>query len=220
MRILLSIIAIVFAVAVALLAWLAARGPTEAQSKRIAAVLEDPAPPGEPAAYSPCASCHLHDGSGRPDGSIPQLNAQRRAVLENKLHRLRLGTLHIPVMDPFARAMSAAEVSEVARYLSELPLTEVSAAELTSAERASAASTFATQCAACHGLYGEGNDGVMASRLCGQYAGYLERRLDEFRSRARGAADAIMQGIVDTVPHEELRLVVGWLSEGEGCVEP
>lgn len=220
MRILLATVAIVFAGAVALFAWLAARGPTEAQSKRIAAVLEDPAPPGEPAAYSTCASCHLHDGSGRPDGSIPQLNAQRRAVLENKLHRLRLGTLHIPVMDPFARAMGPAEVSEVARYLSELPLTGASAADLTSAERASAASTFAQHCAACHGPNGEGNDGVMASRLCGQYAGYLERRLDEFRSGARGAADAIMQGVVDTVPDEQLRLVVAWLSHGEGCVGP
>ena len=220
MRILVAIVAIGFAAALALVAWLALRGPTEAQSKRIAAVLEDPAPADEPAAYAPCASCHLHDGSGRPDGSIPQLNAQRRAVLENKLHRLRLGTLHIPVMDPFARSMNAAEVSEVARYLSELPLTEASAAELTSAERASAASTFAQHCAACHGPNGEGNDGVMASRLCGQYAGYLERRLDEFRSGARGAADAIMQGIVDTVPNEDLRLVVGWLSAGEGCVGP
>ena len=220
MRILLATVAIVFAAVVALFAWLALRGPTEAQSKRIAAVLEDPAPPDEPAAYSPCASCHLHDGSGRPDGSIPQLNAQRRAVLENKLHRLRLGTLHILVMDPFARAIGAAEVGEIARYLSELPLKEASAADLKSAERARAASTFAQHCAACHGTNGEGNDGVMASRLCGQYAPYLERRLDEFHAGVRGAADAIMQGIVGTVPDEDLRLVVGWLSEGEGCVGP
>jgi cytochrome c553 len=220
MRILLGTVGIAFVAVIAFVAWLALRGPSEAQSKQIAAVLQDPAPPEEPTAYSPCASCHLHDGSGRPDGSIPQLNAQRRAVLENKLHRLRLGTLHVPVMDPFARAMSAPEVSEVARYLSDLPLIETSTAALPSEERALAASVFAQHCAACHGPNGEGSDGVMASRLCGQYVGYLERRLDEFQSGARGAADAIMQGIVDTVSDEELRLVASWLAEGQGCVAP
>ena len=213
-------VALVLAALLGLLAWLAARGPTEAQSQRIAAVLEDPAPPDEPAVYSPCASCHLHDGSGRPDGSIPQLNAQRRAVLENKLNRLRLGTLHIPVMDPFARAMTAREVSEVARYLSELPLTSVSPTELTEDQREGAAASYSERCAACHGPNGEGNDGVMASRLCGQYAAYLQRRLDEFREETRGAADAIMQGIVDSAQDEDLDLVVAWLSEGNGCRVP
>ncbi len=220
MRILLVIVALVLAALMGLVAWLAARGPTEAQSKRIAAVLEDPAPPDEPTAYSPCASCHLHDGSGRPDGSIPQLNAQRRAVLENKLNRLRLGMLHIPVMDPFARAMTAPEVSEVARYLSELPRSRALPVELSDAQRSGAAGIYSEHCAPCHGPHGEGNDGVMASRLCGQYAAYLERRLGEFRAGTRGAADAIMQGIVGTVQDEDLHRVLAWLSEGNGCRVP
>lgn len=220
MRSFLTVGVIIFAAALALVAWLVARGPTEAQSAHIAAVLRDEAPPDEPAAYSPCASCHLHDGSGRPDGSVPQLNAQRRAVLENKLHRLRLGTLRIPVMDPFARAMTAEEVTEVATYLALLPQSTAVEPASTDGERAEAASIFAEHCAACHGPNGEGNDGVMASRLCGQYAGYLDRRHDEFRTGARGPADAIMQGIVDTVSVDDMRLVVRWLAAGEDCVAP
>ena len=106
---------------VASMTWLMTRGPTQAQSARIDAVLRGTAPADEPAAYAHCASCHLHDGSGRPDGSIPRLAGQRRSVLENKLYRLRAGMMRLPVMDAFARTLAPKEIAEIAGYLSGLP---------------------------------------------------------------------------------------------------
>jgi cytochrome c553 len=218
----LSIIVIVLVALIGLAAvtWLLTRGPSAAQAARIAEVLEDTGPADEPTAYAHCASCHLHDGSGRPDGSIPRLAGQRRAVLENKLYRLRAGTMHLPVMDPYARTLVPSEVGEIASYLSQLSEIEIAPSAASDEQRARGGALYAEHCVSCHGVRGEGNDGVLASRLCGQYAGYLERRLEEAAAGTRGAADAIMQGVVDTVPVDDLGLIVAWLAAGKGCASP
>ncbi|MBT8467946.1 MAG: hypothetical protein HKN10_00635 [Myxococcales bacterium] len=220
MRIFIMVAVLVALAGLAAVAWLTARGPSAAQAERIAEVLEDRRPVGEPAAYAHCASCHLHDGSGRPDGSIPRLAGQRRAVLENKLYRLRAGTMRLPVMDPYARTLLPKEVGEISGYLSQLPEIEIAPSPASREERARGGALYAQHCVSCHGTRGEGDDGVFASRLCGQYAGYLERRLEEAAAGTRGTADAIMQGVVDTVPVDDLGLIVAWLSAGKGCPSP
>lgn len=219
-RILIMVVLVLVVLGLAALTWLMSRGPSPAQAARIAEVLQDPTPAGEPAAFKHCVSCHLHDGSGRPDGSIPSLTAQRRAVLENKLYRLRAGMMRLPVMDPYARTLPPKEISDIAMYLSELPALDAVPSDASKEERAQGASLYAQHCVACHGANAEGNDGLLASRLCGQYAGYLERRLAEAAAGTRGAADAIMQGVVKTVPADDLRPIVAWLAAGEGCPSP
>ena len=220
MRIFITVVALTVISGAASVTWLMMRGPSPAQSARIAAVLQSTAPPDEPAAYAHCASCHLHDGSGRPDGSIPRLTRQRRSVLENKLYRLRAGIMRLPVMDAFARTLAPKEITEIAGYLSGLPELTVTPSDATEEERARGASLYAQHCASCHGANGEGHDGLFASRLCGQYAGYLNRRLDEIAARTRGDADAVMQGVVDAVPVDDLRIIVAWLAGGKGCTSP
>ena len=220
MRIFVTILLLLVVGSVASLTWLLTRGPSEAQAARIDEVLRSTAPPGEPAAYAPCASCHLHDGLGRPDGSIPRLAGQRRAVLENKLHRLRTGVARLPVMDPFARSLTPEDITEVATYLSTLPVTESTSRTERKQESARGASRYAIYCASCHGANGEGHDGLFASRLCGQYAGYLHRRLYEIAAGDRGDADAIMRDAIDEVSIGELRVIATWLAEGKGCVAP
>ena len=111
MRIFITFMALVLLVAIGSVISLMTRGPSAAQAARIAVELETTAPLEEPAAYAHCASCHLHDGSGRPDGSIPRLTGQRRSVLENKLYRLRAGIMRMPVMDPYARTLAPNEIT-------------------------------------------------------------------------------------------------------------
>ena len=200
--------------------WVFLREPASAEASEIAAVLAPTGSVSAPAAYAHCASCHLHDGSGRPDGSIPRLNGQRRAILENKLFRLRAGMMRLPVMDPFARTLEPAEVGELARYLSELPETPTKSPAPTDEERGEGAALYSEHCASCHGARAEGHDGLFASRLCGQYAGYLERRLQEVRDQTRGDADAVMKGVLDGLPEIDLSPVVLWLAAGEGCSSP
>lgn len=209
-----------FVAAVVVIAWGWVRQPSSAQSARIAAVLESTAPVDEPAAYAHCASCHLHDGSGRPDGSIPRLNGQRRTVLQSKLHRLRAGHTALPVMEPFARTLTPGEVNEVATYLESLPDTTSTPPVATEEERTRGAALFTTHCAACHGANAEGHDGLLASRLCGQYEGYLDRRLTEIAAQTRGNADAVMQGVLGAATPDDLRFITTWLAAGQGCAIP
>ena len=220
MRIFITVTALIVLVGVGSVTWLIMRGPSAAQAARIAAVLQSTAPPEEPAAYAHCASCHLHDGSGRPDGSIPRLSGQRRSVLENKLYRLRAGIMRMPVMDAFARTLAPNDIAEIAAYLSEMPEPTITPSNATKEERAQGASLYAEHCASCHGANGEGQDGLFASRLCGQYAGYLNRRLAEVTARTRGDADAIMQDAINAVPVDDLRVIVTWLAGGKGCTAP
>ena len=220
MRIFITVTALIVLVGVGSVTWLMMRGPSAAQAARIAAVLQSTAPPEEPAAYAHCASCHLHDGSGRPDGSIPRLSGQRRSVLENKLYRLRAGIMRMPVMDAFARTLAPNDIAEIAAYLSEMPEPTITPSNATKEERAQGASLYAEHCASCHGANGEGQDGLFASRLCGQYAGYLNRRLAEVTARTRGDADAIMQDAINAVPVDDLRVIVTWLAGGKGCTAP
>lgn len=219
-RVFIMLVAVLVVLGLAGLAWLMTRGPSAAQAARIASVLEDTTPPGEPAAYAHCVSCHLHDGSGRPDGSIPRLNGQRRSVLENKLYRLRVGVMRLPVMDPYARTLLPKEIGDIAKYLSELPDLRVAPSQANEEERARGATLYVQHCVSCHGANAEGSDGLFASRLCGQYAGYIERRLEEAAAGTRGAADAIMQGVVKAVPVADLRPIVAWLAAGQGCPSP
>ncbi len=208
--------ALVVVVSIALLAWLMVREPSLVESKRIATVLRSNAPADEPAVYAHCASCHLHDGSGRPDGSIPRLAGQRRAVIEAQLYRLRAGIVRLPVMQAFARTLAPEEVGQVAAYLSALPATWETPNHAPTDTRLGAP-LYAEHCASCHGVNGEGHDGLFAPRLCGQYATYLDRRLDEIAERRRGDADAIMATALKTVPTEDLHPIVAFLASGKGC---
>jgi cytochrome c553 len=128
--------------------------------------------------------------------------------------------MRMPVMDPFARALAPDEIAEIAAYLSKMPEPAVAPSSATKEERAQGASLYAQHCASCHGTNGEGQDGLFASRLCGQYAGYLRRRLAEVAARARGDADAIMQDAIDAVPVDDLPVIVTWLAGGKGCKAP
>lgn len=220
MRTLVTVLALIVIIGAISAVWLASRGPSAAQAARIAAVLENTSPVDEPAAYAHCASCHLHDGSGRPDGSIPRLAGQRRAVLENKLYRLRAGITRLAVMEPFARTLAPAEIAELSEYLSALPVTELPAVQPSEEDRARGQSLYTEHCVSCHGANAEGHDGLFASRLCGQYAGYLNRRLDEVLAETRGDADAMMRDSIDEVPVDDLRVIVAWLAAGKGCPSP
>lgn len=220
MRSALLILVLMGVTGIAWVGWLMTREPNEAQGSRIARVLQSTSPASEPPAYAHCASCHLHDGSGRPDGSIPRLAGQRRLVLEKKLQRIRTGAVRLPVMEPFARTLAPDEIEKIAEYLSALPSASSSPGNVTEEARTRGASLYSQDCAACHGANGEGHDGLFASRLCGQYAGYMNRRLDEIAAHSRDDADAIMQDAIDEVPTDDLRAIVAWLAAGEGCSSP
>jgi cytochrome c553 len=181
----------------------------------VVAVPADPwvvAAPTDPAAaelFASCASCHMADGSGRSDGTIPRLAGQSEAVLVHKLAKLRDGTTFLPVMTAFARSLTEQEVRTVARYAATLPTTTAGIRPTDGGD------DYRAVCAACHGPAGEGNDALLAPRLCGQYAPYLVRRMAESAANARGDADPAMAAIVANLPDATRQRIAAWLAAGD-----
>lgn len=171
--------------------------------------------------YAFCASCHLADGGGRPDGAIPRLAGQPAEIVAAKLESIRNGTTYLPVMAAFVNSLSPAEVKAVAAYIAALPapkhLGHGDGKVLAQGEKA-----YAASCAACHGDRGEGNPALRAPRLCGQHAGYTVRRLDEVVRNTRGDANAGMAALAKPLSASERAAVADYLSRGpcDGAAKP
>ncbi len=116
-----------------------------------------------------CASCHLADGSGRADGTIPRLAGQRASILEGRLRGLRDGSIDLPVMTPFARALSDTELRQVSAYLAALPTPESSKPDTggnhVSAESERGAQLYGALCLGCHAADALGQPAQNAPRL-------------------------------------------------------
>ncbi len=165
------------------------------------------------ALFAACASCHMADGSGRPDGSVPRLAGQREAIVVAKLDRLRRGEVYLPLMIPFARAMTDADVHKIARYVAALPETPTASTE------GQGADLYAATCAACHGRSAEGDDARLAPRLCGQHAPYVLRRMQETIDDRRGDADPAMAAIVSSLDEAQRATIAAWLAAGSCAPE-
>ena len=156
--------------------------------------------------YAACASCHMADASGRSDGMVPRLAGQLEKVLIHKLQKLRDGTITLPVMVPFARALTPAEITQVAHYIATLPSPKGGVAS---------DKNYETHCAGCHGEEGQGNDVLLAPKLCGQHEQYLSRRIFEITQNLRGDADMGMVATLNTMEQGMLDDIAQWLAVGQ-----
>jgi len=176
--------------------------------------------PGEPAdellaagkrVFTSCASCHLADAGGRPDGTIPRLAGQTASVLERRLRALYDGSVDLPVMTPFARALTEPEIRQVAAYLSSLPRPErVGVGPGRQVERGAA--VYQMFCLGCHATDALGQAALNAPRLCGQHAGYLLRRLNQIAGTDPRTVDRNMRAIAGSLSPEDLSAVSDHLS--------
>ena len=165
--------------------------------------------------FASCASCHMSDASGRSDGMVPRLAGQREKVLVHKLQNLRDGKVNLPVMLPFARALSNDEVIEVAHYISSLPVNYIEpASQQSTSKDTKYNANFEHKCASCHGELGQGDDALFAPKLCGQHAAYLIRRMQEIENNVRGDADVGMMAVLETVDNTARSEIAKWLSLG------
>ncbi len=177
--------------------WTLASGPAASNNKDGAAL------------FAPCASCHLRDGSGRNDGSIPRLAGQLSQVLARKLLYLQNGTVSLPAMKPFALALTADEITLIADYLEQLP--ELHSAP-SAARYGNAQTDYTSFCAGCHGHRGQGNLYLFAPRLCGQHSAYLSKRLQDSIQKNRGDTDLGMAAIAATLTEKQRDDIVHYIA--------
>jgi cytochrome c553 len=164
--------------------------------------------------FSSCASCHLADAGGRPDGTIPRLAGQNAIILERRLRALLGDSVAMPVMTPFARALTPEEINQVSAYLSSLSRpAQVGLGSGELVERGS--EVYRELCQNCHATDGTGQSELNAPRLCGQHAAYSLRRLNEIAGSGPRVSDLAMGVVAAMLTPQDRRAVSDFLARLE-----
>lgn len=129
--------------------------------------------------FEVCASCHLPEGWGNPDGTYPQLAGQHKNVLMQQLLDIRSGKRENAIMYPFVQERTIGgyqSLADVVAYISTLPMTKDYGRgpwRPGSPEYKEGQANYEKSCKVCHGDKGQGSDGSAYPKLQGQHFNYL-----------------------------------------------
>lgn len=169
------------------------------------------APPGLPASgpagkAAACAGCHGADGvSTNP--VWPNLAGQHDAYLIEALKAYKSGARDNTMMAATAKALSEADMREIATHFAALKLRTASAA---AGDRDTAAGKAkAAACAGCHGANGISSNPAWPS-LAGQQKNYLVASLKAYRDGTR--KDEVMAGMAKGLSDADVDALAGYFS--------
>jgi cytochrome c553 len=166
-------------------------------------------------AYEVCGACHLPNGAGRPDGTVPQLAGQHTTVIIKQIADIREGRRDNPIMYPFAKTLTdSQELADVAAYIETLAIpTDNGKGPGTNLELG--AMLYKRDCVQCHQEYGQGDAEKFYPVLAGQHYKYLLRQIGDIAAKRRRNANPDMVKIVAAYSPEELDAVVDYMSRLE-----
>lgn len=156
--------------------------------------------------YEVCSACHLASGIGRPDGSLPVISAQHKAVLVKQMVDIRTGHRDNPTMLPFAQSMSAQEMADSAAYMNTLKLSPKNG-KGSGKNVKRGKELYEKDCKSCHGAGGEGDEAKLIPLLTGQHFKYMQRQLDEMRAGKRKNADKEMLKVIKSYSDADIEAV-------------
>ena len=164
------------------------------------------------ALYEVCAECHLSNGAGNPDGTMPQLAGQHRGVLIKQLMDIRSGLRRNPSMYPYvARLDGTQDLADLTAHIETLPIPEDNGKGagvfLEDGKR-----LYEENCLRCHGENGEGSADAFYPRLAGQHYRYLVRQLIDIAGGRRGNANPDMTDSVKDFSARDVANVADYVS--------
>ena len=163
-------------------------------------------------AYEVCSACHLPSGSGRPDGTFPQLAGQHTTVLIKQIADIRAGRRDNPIMYPFATTLvDPQELADVSAYIQSLPIPGGNG-KGPGANLAKGEELYKRDCVQCHGDQGQGDAAKFYPVLAGQHYEYLLRQIRDIAAGRRRNANPDMVKVVKGYSDEELQAVVDYMS--------
>ena len=164
-------------------------------------------------AYEVCSACHLPSGSGRPDGTFPQLAGQHKTVLIKQIADIRAGRRDNPIMYPFAKTLTdPQELADVAAYLETLPIPPNNGKGPGGDHLKVGKELYDRDCVKCHGANGEGSAEKFYPVLAGQHYAYLLRQIRDIAAGKRRNANPDMVKVVKTYSDDQLQAVTDYMS--------
>ncbi|MHB1231173.1 MAG: c-type cytochrome [Burkholderiales bacterium] len=164
---------------------------------------------------APCMQCHGANGEGQAAAGFPRLAGQNQAYLVKQMQDFSTGRRSNPIMQAFARTLSAQQIRDVAEYYASLPAWQASKpVALTAA--AARGSQLARKgnwdkgipaCFACHGEQGTGIAPSFPA-LAGQNANYMSKQLSAWRAGARtNDPQGLMRSVAEKMSPDEIAAV-------------
>jgi cytochrome c553 len=146
-----------------------------------------------PASAAVCQGCHGVHGEGNAPAAIPRLAGQSAEYLSAQLNHYASGTRANPVMQNFAKPLTAADIESLAAYFSTarapraVNASTASEAQLALGRRLAQQGSEAKRVQACNSCHGPDGVGVLhaAPYLAGQSAEYLTSALTSFHEGTR-----------------------------------
>ncbi len=167
-----------------------------------------------------CTQCHGANGGGNPEALAPAIAGMPAWYVEGQLKKFKDGVRGLHAEDTGGLRMypmslwlrSEADQKAVAAYVASLPAVPPTNA-LEARGNASAGQGYYAVCSACHGVQGEGNEGMGAPPLAGQSDWYLFSSIKKYKDSVRGSlpGDTLgpaMIGMVATLPSDDAILDV------------
>lgn len=162
-----------------------------------------------------CVACHGAAGNSTI-AQNPKLADQHAEYVYKQLVDFTTPQRNNPVMSPIAKALTEADMRNIAAYLSEQELKPGAAKNKDTVElgkkiyRAGIAEKNVPACAACHGPAGDGIPAQFA-RLGGQHQDYTAAQLMAFRSGARSNSTQ-MTTIAKRMSDDEIKAVSDYIA--------
>jgi cytochrome c553 len=167
--------------------------------------------------YRECAACHMPEGFGLANGSVPQIAAQHRNVVIKQLADIRAGNRDNVLMVPYASVESiggAQAVADVAAYIDTLEISVGTGKgpgdDLELGER-----LYREHCVRCHGATGEGSNEVFVPRIHSQHYNYLVRQFEWIRDGKRRNSNPEMEAQIQGFGERDSSAVLDYVSRLE-----
>ena len=174
---------------------------------------------GKPAAgeekSAACAGCHGMDGNGSAP-IFPKLAGQHQAYLEKQLDEFKSKKRVEPTMNAMTESLSQQDIEDIAAFYAVQKTSIETGERNTLGEKIYRGGNTATgvpACSACHGPTGSGNPKAHFPLIHGQFAAYVEKILNDFKSGERGNdASGIMRSAAAKLSEAEISAVADYVS--------
>ena len=156
-----------------------------------------------------CAACHGPEGSST-NPVVPSIAGQPAQFIETELFLFRQGSRNDPQMAPVAKALSNADINDLAAYFSAQK--PAPPKHRTAPANAAAGAKLAQQfnCAQCHGPALLGQQHI--PRLAGQQPEYLRVQLKGFKAGTRADIDGNMTAAAQPLSDKDIEVLVDYIA--------
>ena len=159
-----------------------------------------------------CLGCHLQSGSGKTDGTYPQLAGQHANVLIKQISDIKAGLRTNPKMRPHTiEITSDQDLADVTTYISLLDTPHDNGKNSRNpAVLKKGEALYKKDCLSCHGPHGEGAESKLFPVLAGQHYKYLLRQMKAIQGGERKNGLPEMIAVIKNYSAEDLDAIASY----------